>query len=62
MRNLQGKAILVCGGATGIGAATARRLCEEGASVGIGDFNIATAEALAAAVECRRRSSRGLAL
>jgi NAD(P)-dependent dehydrogenase (short-subunit alcohol dehydrogenase family) len=48
MRNLQGKAILVCGGATGIGAATARRLCEEGASVGIGDFNIATAEVLAA--------------
>ncbi len=48
MKNLQGKAILVCGGATGIGAATARRLCAEGASVGIGDFNIATAEALAA--------------
>ncbi len=47
MRNLQGKAILVCGGATGIGAATARRLCEEGASVGIGDLNIATAEGLA---------------
>ncbi len=34
MRNLQGKAILVCGGATGIGAATARRLCEEGATCG----------------------------
>lgn len=47
MKNLQGKAILVCGGATGIGAATVRRLCEEGASVGIGDFNIAAAEALA---------------
>jgi NAD(P)-dependent dehydrogenase (short-subunit alcohol dehydrogenase family) len=47
MRNLQGKAILVCGGATGIGAATVRRLCAEGAKVGIGDFNIATAETLA---------------
>jgi NAD(P)-dependent dehydrogenase (short-subunit alcohol dehydrogenase family) len=47
MKNLQGKAILVCGGATGIGAATVHRLCEEGASVGIGDFNIAAAEALA---------------
>jgi NAD(P)-dependent dehydrogenase (short-subunit alcohol dehydrogenase family) len=47
MKNLQGKAILVCGGATGIGAATARRLCEEGALVGIGDLNIATAESLA---------------
>ncbi|MDE0949659.1 MAG: SDR family NAD(P)-dependent oxidoreductase [Halioglobus sp.] len=47
MKNLQGKAILVCGGATGIGAATARRLSEEGARVGIGDFNIAGAESLA---------------
>jgi NAD(P)-dependent dehydrogenase (short-subunit alcohol dehydrogenase family) len=48
MRNLQGKAILVCGGATGIGAATVRRLSGEGARVGIGDFNIAAAQALAA--------------
>ena len=47
MRNLQGKSILVCGGATGIGAATVRRLCDEGARVGIGDLNIETAEALA---------------
>jgi NAD(P)-dependent dehydrogenase (short-subunit alcohol dehydrogenase family) len=47
MQNLQGKAVLVCGGATGIGAATVRRLCEEGARVGIGDINITAAEALA---------------
>lgn len=47
MRNLQGKAILVCGGATGIGAATVRRLSEEGARVGIGDLNIEVAESLA---------------
>jgi NAD(P)-dependent dehydrogenase (short-subunit alcohol dehydrogenase family) len=47
MKNLPGKAILVCGGATGIGAATVRRLSAEGASVGIGDFNIAGAQALA---------------
>lgn len=46
MQTLQGKAILVCGGATGIGAATARRLCAEGAHVGIGDFNISAAQAL----------------
>ncbi|MCB1690605.1 MAG: SDR family oxidoreductase [Halioglobus sp.] len=51
MRNLEGKAILVCGGATGIGAATVRRLSAEGASVGIGDFNIAGAEALAAELQ-----------
>lgn len=47
MKNLQDKVILVCGGATGIGAATVRRLVEAGASVGIGDFNIAAAQALA---------------
>jgi len=47
MKNLRGKSILVCGGATGIGAATVRRLCAEGARVGIGDLNIETAEALA---------------
>jgi NAD(P)-dependent dehydrogenase (short-subunit alcohol dehydrogenase family) len=46
MKNLQDKTILVCGGATGIGAATARRLCEEGARVGIGDLNIQAAESL----------------
>lgn len=46
MKGLQGKSILVCGGATGIGAATARRLCREGARVGIGDYNIETAEVL----------------
>lgn len=48
MKNLQDKAILVCGGATGIGAATARRLSDEGARVGIGDFNISGAESLVA--------------
>jgi NAD(P)-dependent dehydrogenase (short-subunit alcohol dehydrogenase family) len=47
MKNLQGKIILVCGGATGIGAATVRRLCEEGARVALGDLNIETARVLA---------------
>jgi NAD(P)-dependent dehydrogenase (short-subunit alcohol dehydrogenase family) len=49
MKNLPGKVILVCGGASGIGAATAQRLCEEGASVAIGDLNmeLATTTALA---------------
>jgi NAD(P)-dependent dehydrogenase (short-subunit alcohol dehydrogenase family) len=46
VKNLQGKSILVCGGATGIGASTVRRLCEEGARVGVGDFNMAAAETL----------------
>ncbi|URM93825.1 SDR family oxidoreductase [Actinomadura madurae] len=39
MRGLQDKVIVVAGGATGIGAATARRLAEEGAKVVIGDIN-----------------------
>jgi NAD(P)-dependent dehydrogenase (short-subunit alcohol dehydrogenase family) len=47
MNNLQGKVILVCGGASGIGAATAQRLCEEGARVAIGDLNLELATATA---------------
>lgn len=38
MRGLQGKVAIVAGGGRGIGAATARRLAEEGASVVIGDL------------------------
>lgn len=47
MNGLGSKVILVCGGATGIGAATAVRLCEEGARVAIGDRAIERATALA---------------
>ncbi|MBU6536714.1 SDR family NAD(P)-dependent oxidoreductase [Streptomyces sp. NPDC057245] len=43
MNGLEGNAFIVAGGATGIGAATARRLAEEGANVVIGDINIARA-------------------
>jgi NAD(P)-dependent dehydrogenase (short-subunit alcohol dehydrogenase family) len=45
MRGLQDKAIVVAGGATGIGAGTATRLAEEGALVAVGDINVAGAEA-----------------
>jgi NAD(P)-dependent dehydrogenase (short-subunit alcohol dehydrogenase family) len=48
MKALRGKAILVCGGATGIGAATVRRLAAEGVRVGIGDYKLEPAQALAA--------------
>lgn len=38
MRGLKDKVCIVAGGARGIGAATARRLCEEGAKIVIGDL------------------------
>jgi NAD(P)-dependent dehydrogenase (short-subunit alcohol dehydrogenase family) len=44
MRGLQGKAFIVAGGATGIGAGTARRLAAEGAAVAVGDVNIGGAK------------------
>ena len=47
MRGLKDKAFLIAGGATGIGAATAKRLADEGAYVAIGDINIAGATATA---------------
>jgi NAD(P)-dependent dehydrogenase (short-subunit alcohol dehydrogenase family) len=51
VRGLQGQAILVAGGASGIGAATARRLAAEGARVAIGDLNADGAKQVAAAIE-----------
>ncbi len=44
MRGLAGKVAVIAGGATGIGAASARRLAEEGASVVVGDIKGETAE------------------
>ena len=46
---LAGKAIIVIGSATGIGAATVMRLCAEGAHVCAADLNAQGAEAVAAA-------------
>jgi NAD(P)-dependent dehydrogenase (short-subunit alcohol dehydrogenase family) len=45
MRGLDGKTFIIAGGATGIGASTAKRLASEGASVAVGDINIAGAKA-----------------
>ncbi|HTJ64414.1 MAG TPA: SDR family oxidoreductase [Alphaproteobacteria bacterium] len=44
MRGLKGKVAVIAGGGTGIGAATAIRLAEEGVSVAVGDINIRAAE------------------
>jgi NAD(P)-dependent dehydrogenase (short-subunit alcohol dehydrogenase family) len=50
MQRLQNKVAIVAGGATGIGAACAKRYIAEGAKVVIGDLNIKTAQELAASL------------
>lgn len=50
MRGLHGNAVLMAGGAGGIGTATSRRLAEEGALVAVGDLDAAGAEAVAAQI------------
>jgi len=47
MRGLKDRTVLVTGAANGIGAATARRLAEEGCAVGILDVDIAAGEDVA---------------
>ncbi len=46
-----GKRAVVTGGASGIGRATARRLASEGARVLVGDIDVVSGEALAAATD-----------
>jgi NAD(P)-dependent dehydrogenase (short-subunit alcohol dehydrogenase family) len=50
MRGLTGKIAVIAGGGSGIGAATAVRLAEEGASVLVGDLNGANAQRVAGGV------------
>ena len=45
MRGLDGKTFIIAGGATGIGAGTAKRLAADGANVAVGDINIGGATA-----------------
>ncbi len=46
--NISGQTAIITGGASGLGAATARKLASQGARVAIFDFNVQTGEALAA--------------
>jgi NAD(P)-dependent dehydrogenase (short-subunit alcohol dehydrogenase family) len=50
MQRLRDKVAIVAGGATGIGAACAKRYVDEGAHVAIGDLNLGTAQELAASL------------
>ena len=50
LRGLAGKVAVVAGGATGIGAATAARLGEEGCLVVVGDVAVDTAQRTAARI------------
>jgi NAD(P)-dependent dehydrogenase (short-subunit alcohol dehydrogenase family) len=51
MMQMSGKVAIVTGGATGIGAATARKLCELGAAVAILDRNVQAGEETARALQ-----------
>jgi len=50
MKGLRGKRVVVAGSATGIGAATARRLAEEGAKIIAGDLNKAGVDSTVASI------------
>jgi NAD(P)-dependent dehydrogenase (short-subunit alcohol dehydrogenase family) len=50
MQGLKGKVAIVAGAATGLGAASARRLAQEGARIVVGDVNQAGAQQAAAAI------------
>src|SRR5262249_42008114 len=58
MRGLKDRTVLVTGGANGIGAATARRLAEEGCTVGILDMDVAAGADVAGAIEARGRRGK----
>lgn len=53
MTRYKGKSVLVTGGASGIGKATAQRLAQEGADVVVADINIADARAVADALQAQ---------
>src|SRR5260370_42485982 len=50
MHGLKDKVVLVAGAATGLGAASAQRLAQEGARGGVGDLNLTGAEQTATTI------------
>jgi len=61
MRRFEGKAVLVTGGASGIGKATAERLASEGATLVLADRNLDGARAAATAISAAH-GTRALAM
>lgn len=61
MQGLKDKRVVVAGGATGIGAATAKRLAAEGAQVVIGDLNAEGARAPVDAIKSARGTAAAVA-
>lgn len=61
MRGLKDRIFVVAGGGSGIGAATAQRLAEEGARVVIGDLSAANAQQVAARLESVGARALGIA-
>ena len=57
MRGLTDKIVIVAGAGSGLGAASARRLAEEGSRIVVGDLNVAGAEAVAAAIRAEGGSA-----
>lgn len=57
MRGLKDKVAVIAGGGSGIGAATARRLAEEGAQLVVGDLSADAARAVSSSIAAAARSS-----
>jgi len=60
MRGLKDKVAVIAGGGSGIGAATARRLAEEGARLVIGDLSAAAARSVCSGIETAGGRATGL--
>jgi NAD(P)-dependent dehydrogenase (short-subunit alcohol dehydrogenase family) len=60
MRGLANKVHIIAGGGSGIGAATAQRLAEEGAHIVIGDFVAANAQSVAAQLTAQGARALGV--